>query len=219
MRVNFRLLNFGLALCLFLTACNHNSGQRTKSTAADDPPQLKFMAGNSKARLVRDYHSFSNPEQVKIRHLDLEWDVLFDEKSLRGAATLHLEKFSPSPAGSPPILTQRAAGGSPLVLDTRDLKIDKVEVSEDSSHYTETTFKLGPADLILGAPLTIQLPEKATRVRIEYSTSPGASALQWLEPLQTAGKKYPFLFTQSEAIHARSWIPVQDTPQVRMTYT
>ena len=73
-------------------------------------------------------------------------------------------------------------------------------------------------DPILGVPLTITLPKSANVVTIQYKTAPEASALQWLDPRRTAGGKQPFLFTQSEAIHARSWIPLQDSPAVRLTY-
>jgi leukotriene-A4 hydrolase len=153
----------------------------------------------------RDIHSYSNPEQIRVRHLDLDCEVLFDQKILKGTATLSVERRVDS-------------GAPPLILDTRGLHIEKVEVSGENDTYTETKFALGANDPILGAPLTITLPPAASRVRIRYATSPEASALQWLEPLQTAGKKQPFLFTQSQAIHARSWIPLQDTPGVRLTY-
>src|SRR5881394_2016101 len=152
---------------------------------------------------AQDYHSYSNPAAVRVRHVDLDWNVLFEQKILKGSATLTVERISQN---------------EPLILDTRDLKIDRVETSADGTRYEAGTFKLGDSDKFLGAPLTILLPAKATRVRIHYSTSPGASGLQWLEPAQTAGKKNPFLFTQSEAIHARSWIPLQDSPGVRITY-
>lgn len=152
---------------------------------------------------AQDYHSYANPAAVRVRHVDLDWDVLFDQKILKGSATLTIERLSQT---------------EPLILDTRDLKIDKVETSADGARYQAGTFTLGDSDKFLGAPLTIPLPAKATRVRIYYSTSPGASGLQWLDPAQTAGKKSPFLFTQSEAIHARSWIPLQDSPGVRITY-
>ena len=153
---------------------------------------------------AQDYHSYANPSAVRVRHVDLDWNVLFDKKILNGSATLTVERSAPN---------------EPLILDTRDLKIDKVETSADGTRYEAGTFKLGDSDKFLGAPLTIPLPAKATHVRIHYSTSPGASGLQWLDPAQTAGKKSPFLFTQSEAIHARSWIPLQDSPGVRVTYT
>jgi len=152
----------------------------------------------------QDYHSYSNPSAVRVSHVDLDWDVLFDQKILKGAAVLTVERISQT---------------EPLILDTRDLKIERVETSVEGTSYSPATFTLGSSDKILGAPLTIPLPAKATRVRIQYSTSPSASGLQWLEPAQTAGKKDPFIFTQSEAIHARSWIPLQDTPAVRITYT
>jgi leukotriene A-4 hydrolase/aminopeptidase len=152
---------------------------------------------------AQDVHSYANPSAVRVRHVDLDWNVLFDQKILKGAATLSIERTSQT---------------EPLILDTRDLKIEKVETSIDGLKYAPATFELGTADKILGAPLTIPLPAKATRVRVQYSTSPGASGLQWLTPAQTAGKKEPFMFTQSQAIHARSWIPLQDTPSVRVTY-
>ncbi len=157
------------------------------------------------AQAVQDFHSYANPSAVRVRHLDLDWDVLFDQKILKGTAVLTVERLSQSDV--------------PLILDTRDLKIEKVETSADGVNYSAGTFTLGLNDKTLGAPLSIPLPAKANRVRIHYSTSPGASGLQWLEPAQTAGKKDPFVFTQSQAIHARSWIPTQDTPQVRVTYT
>ena len=154
----------------------------------------------------KDYHSYSNPEQVKVRHVDLDWDVLFDQKILKGTAVLSLER-----AGSDKNVS--------LILDGKNLNVTKAEASANGTNYSETKFTVGNSDPILGAPLTIELPPDATRVRITYSTSPGASGLQWLEPSQTADKKHPFMFTQSQAIHARSWIPLQDTPQVRLTYT
>ena len=154
---------------------------------------------------VRDVHSYASPGKLRTKHVDLDLEVLFDKKVLRGTATLDVERV--------------AAGNDPLVLDTRDLTVTGVEVSSDGKSFKKAKFTLGAADKVLGAPLTIELPEKVSKVRIAYASSPGASGLQWLEPSQTAGKKHPFLFSQSQAIHARSWIPLQDTPQVRFTYT
>jgi aminopeptidase N len=153
---------------------------------------------------AQDYHSYANPSAVRVRHVDLDWDVLFNQKILKGTATLSIDRISTD---------------APLILDTRDLKIERVETSHDGAKYSLAKFVVGASDKILGAPLTIALPAQANRVRIHYSTSPAASGVQWLAPAQTAGKKEPFMFTQSEAIHARSWIPLQDTPAVRVTYT
>jgi leukotriene A-4 hydrolase/aminopeptidase len=154
----------------------------------------------------RDPHSYSNPDQVRVKHVLLDLEVLFDKKRLEGFAVLEVERAAQTP-------------NAPLIVDTQELEIRRVETAEAGDEFSPTTFELGQKDKILGTPLTVQLPLKTTRVRIHYASSPQAGALQWLAPPQTAGRKLPFLFSQSEAIYARSWIPLQDTPAVRVTYT
>ena len=148
-----------------------------------------------------DLHSYANTAEVRMTHVDLDLYVDFEARQLRGNCTLELK-----------------GPGDELVLDTRDLSIERVEVSDGSIRFEDTAFELGPADPILGAPLHIARGTAPT-VRIWYSTGENASGLQWLEPAQTAGRAYPFLYTQSQAIHARSWIPLQDTPGARVTYS
>jgi leukotriene A-4 hydrolase/aminopeptidase len=152
----------------------------------------------------QDLHSYSNPAEITVKHVSLDLTVDFEAKALRGFATLAVER--------------QAGADGPLVLDTRELNVARAEASSDGGAFSETPFELGQADKILGAPLRITVPGGASHVRVHYSTAPAASGLQWLEPAQTAGKKQPFLYSQSEPIHARSWIPLQDSPGVRVTY-
>ncbi|HEY1435740.1 MAG TPA: M1 family metallopeptidase [Thermoanaerobaculia bacterium] len=151
----------------------------------------------------RDVHSYANPRDVRVRHVELDLDVDFGRRVLSGSATLHLDRRAPS--------------ARRLVLDTRGLDVAGAETGSGKA-WTKAGHELGPSDPILGAALTVTLADGDDRVRVSYATRPGASGLQWLEPAQTAGKLQPFLFSQSQAIHARSWVPVQDTPDVRVTF-
>jgi leukotriene-A4 hydrolase len=146
-----------------------------------------------------DYHSFSNPDQIKVTHIDLDLQADFNQKSLIGSATLNFDRVNPQ--------------ATTLILDTRDLTITSVNI--DGSPIA---FKLMAKDENLGAPLHIDVGTQATKVSIFYQTAASASGVQWLTPEQTAGKKHPFLFTQAQAVHARSFIPLQDSPKVRVTY-
>ena len=112
-------------------------------------------------------------------------------------------------------LTFRAPASGPLDLDTRDLTIESVT----DIHGRTLRFVVHPPEPILGARLSIELGTATPGIRIRYRTSPGASALQWLAPAQTKGGVQPFLFSQCQAIHARSIIPLQDTPRLRVRYT
>jgi len=146
-----------------------------------------------------DPHSYSRPDQVSVRHLDLDLDVDFDARRLVGSATLHLERTDLE---------------APLRLDARRLDILSVTLEPGGRH---ADFRLGPEREWIGSPLVVELDPDTDSVRIDYATGPAAAALQWIEPGQTSGTR-PFLLTQSQAILARSWIPLQDTPSVRMTY-
>ena len=158
----------------------------------------------------RDVHSFSNPELVKAKHLELDLSVDFQTKILTGTATWTIERQQGAPATAP------------LILDTRGITIDGVDEGAgngaQADDFRPAKYELGKSEPIFGSPLTITLSPGTTRVRISYKTSPEASGLQWLDPAGTAGKKDPFLFSQSQAIHARSWVPCQDSPGVRFTY-
>jgi leukotriene-A4 hydrolase len=146
-----------------------------------------------------DIHSFARPDQARVTHVALDLAADFASRTLAGTATLTVE---------------RAEGASEIVLDTRDLEIARVTDATGG----ELKFALGGADPILGKPLTVTLPADG-QIVVHYKTSPNAAALQWLTPPQTAGKKQPFLYSQGQAILTRTWIPTQDSPGIRQTYS
>ncbi len=153
-----------------------------------------------------DTRSHADPLSFVTRSFHLDLDVDFDKRQLRGTATLELDRVDPD--------------SRELVLDTRDLQIDSVKTAPaGSDDFRTTSFILDPRDKELGSALRIAMPRAAARVRIVYATTPQASGLQWLAPSQTAGKRSPFLFSQAQALHARSMAPLQDTPWIRATYT
>jgi leukotriene-A4 hydrolase len=159
--------------------------------------------GSSQPAAAEDDHSYANPEQVLVRHIELKLTVDFDLQLLMGTVQLELERLQP--------------GVNTLVLDTRDLVIASVVVS-NGEVWTQAAFKMDPAEPMRGAALRISLNTDTRQVRINYATSPGATGLQWLEARQTADGKHPYMYSQAQAIHARSFIPLQDTPAVRVTY-
>ncbi|MEO5812043.1 MAG: M1 family metallopeptidase [Rhodanobacter sp.] len=156
------------------------------------------------AAQANDPNSYAQPDQVRVTHLDLDLKIDFSHKRLDGQATLKLEWKNPE--------------AQSLVLDTRDLEIAKIEALGSDGKSTPLKYALAPRDQQLGSKLTISAPKHPTQVRILYTTSPEASGLQWLTPAQTADKTAPFMFSQSESIHARSWVPLQDSPAIRFTY-
>jgi leukotriene-A4 hydrolase len=145
-----------------------------------------------------DPHSYYDITHPRTRHWELEWFINFSQRQIEGSVTLFLE--SPS--------------GGLMDLDTKGLTIRSVY----SNSGNPIPFQLADEEPILGQRLSIDLPDGTKSVMISYVTSPEAIALQWFEPELTLGKRQPFMYSQCQAIHARTIVPCQDTPRVRVTY-
>ncbi len=158
---------------------------------------------------AHDYFSFANTEQFVTEHLALDLTVDFDEEELRGSAIHRMRRID--------------SDATEIILDTRDLDVTDVRVLLADGRSLAADFRFGETDAIGGSPLIVSVPEDSDsatvfRLKLQYATNPDSTALQWLPAKLTAGAKYPLMFSQSQAIHARSWVPLQDTPAVRMTY-
>ena len=147
-----------------------------------------------------DPHSVTDDAQPTTRHLEWDAAVDFAQKRLSATATLHFKEATKAP--------------TPLDLDARALEVSAVTDLSGAALKWEAL----AVDAILGTPLRVQVPAGVLGVRLTYRTAPGASALQWLDPSQTHGGKQPYLFSQCQAIHARSVLPCQDSPARRISY-
>ncbi|KAL7415639.1 peptidase family M1-domain-containing protein [Mrakia frigida] len=155
-----------------------------------------------------DHATYSNYVSVETTHLHLDWTINW-EKQLVGGSVKHEMK----------VVGEEEGGLKEVVLDTRDLEVKRVEVDGKDAKFT-----ISAAHETLGSALHIALPTSYAKgntfeVLINYSTTADCSALGWLEASQTKGGLHPYLYSQSQAIHARSLIPSQDTPSIKSTYS
>ena len=177
-----------IALAVLVMACETTDNTSVENENAQ-PMETKY---------ADDTHSFSNPNEIAVTHLNLDLTVSFEERIISGTVIYDLE---------------RNAHGD-LILDADGLTIS---AARDAATDEELQFSLKDGD-DYGNELVVKLNAETEKVAIDYSTSPDAAALLWMDPEQTNDGKAPFLFTQGQAILTRSWIPIQDSPAVRITY-
>lgn len=197
-RTRLLIVSAVIATALFAVAC------KPQPATTDTTATTAATTGETTNVQVVDEHSYSQPNVVRTKHIDMDLAVKPAEKIISGTATLTLEWLKPD--------------ATQLILDSRALTIEKVEGKAADGTWTALKFESAPDDKILGSKLTIETPDRPSQVRITYHTAPEASGLQWLTKEMTEGKKIPFMFSQSQQIHARSWVPLQDTPAVRFAY-
>lgn len=151
-----------------------------------------------------DPSSYARPDQVKTTHINLDWDIDFGKNVLAGTCTYFMTKVD--------------TAASEVLMDVNHLDITSIKLESTGE---DLTYKIDVA-VDFGSRLQITLPatcDKEFKMVIKYSTTSKCTALQWLLPQQTASGSHPYMFSQCQAIHARSMLPCQDTPQVKATYS
>lgn len=149
---------------------------------------------------VIDSHTLSNYKDVSIEHSHLNLSVDFESKLLYGSVTHSIKNNSAS---------------KEFILDTKYLSIESVKDQNNKL----LDFSFGKKDELLGDPLIVSINSSTKKVTIKYSTTTQSEALDWLNAEQTAGKEFPFMYTQGQSIFTRSWIPIQDSPGLRISYS
>lgn len=146
-----------------------------------------------------DSLSYARPQTARVTHVDLDLTTDFTTRTMRGTAALDIVAKS---------------GASQIVLDDNKLVISKIT----DAAGRPLKYSVGAHDEYKGAPLTVEIGA-ARRIIVTYRSSLDATALGWLPPALTAGKKKPYLYSQGESINNRSWIPTQDSPGIRQSWT
>ncbi len=180
------------------------------------------------------HHSYANDGEFLITHMDMRLAVNFADKTIEGWVEYSLVhaylRDNRKPGSVAPDHFNPITGNHILLLDHRDMDVLGVYAG---GSFDKKSGKLkngakgllfevgsGVADtLLFGKPLEIEVPRSQSKIVIHYKTRPSAGALQWLSPAQTYDQTHPFLFSQSQSILARTWIPLQDKPSIRFTYT
>ena len=188
MRINLNYIYLLLASILVFSCDSSSSDEHKKAIHIDSSSKILT-------------HSFSNVEQIHTKHLSLELDVNFKNKTLYGVARHEMDNH----------------GSDTAIFDIKALEIQKVTIGRGDEH--ETDFIIGKNDELLGQPLFVKIKKDTKFINIYYKTTEETEALDWLDPKLTAGRKFPFMYSQGEAILTRSWIPIQDVPSNRITYS
>ncbi|KAL2191924.1 hypothetical protein L209DRAFT_748661 [Thermothelomyces heterothallicus CBS 203.75] len=186
---------------------NSTIAQNLKTTAAAASFCQRRWFGRSFARMapVRDPNTLSNYDQWRTRHTTANFKVDFAAKCLRGSVILELE-------------SQTDKASREIILDSSYVDVSAIKLNSTPSQWVIKD-RTGPN----GSPVHVAVPNGAgkgevVKLEIELATTEKCTALQWLTPAQTSNKKAPFMFSQCQAIHARSIFPCQDTPDVKSTY-
>lgn len=185
-----KTLFFAFFCCmLILFGCSPSKTEKGKTT------------GETHHSHGADIHSYANLEEIRTTHLHLDLDINFDNNTIYGVARHQMSRHASDTA----------------IFDIKHIDIQKVTVGKEKE--SETDYVIGQNDPVIGAPLMVAIDSTVEYINIYYKTTEKTEALDWLSPEMTEGKKFPFLYSQGQTLLTRTWIPIQDSPSNRITYS
>lgn len=139
--------------------------------------------------------TLSNYRQFQVIDTKLDLEVFFDSKAVGGSVTYNLQRLDVS--------------ADTIILDTSHLAIEKVLIND-----VTVDFAIHDVQPPYGSPLLFPAPQTdSLTAKIQFKTTEKTTALQFID-----GNTAPYLFSQCQAIHARSLFPCFDTPGVKSPY-
>lgn len=175
------------------------TGVLTFGCASSSSADLKGDSGDHLD--IRDHHSYANIHEIRTDHLHIDLEIDFENKTVYGVARHQMTKSNSDTA----------------IFDIKGLEIKRVTTGKKDEK--ETDFVIGNNDELLGQALSVKIKPGTEFINIYYQTTDKTEAIDWLPAELTSGKKHPYMYTQGQAILTRSWIPLQDTPMNRVTYS
>ena len=167
---------------------------------------------------TQDPSSYSNVDQFQPTHISFDFSVNFEDSSTYGTVTHSL--------------TVLQAGITSVYFDVWDqVEVFQAEYlapgGDAATDYLDVPFEITTPNPNIGNALEVQLPSaddelltvgQEIKIRFNYKSLAGTTALSWMTPAQTAAKTHPFVYSLCQMNFCRDWAPMMDTPSQKITY-
>ncbi|GAP85835.2 putative leukotriene A-4 hydrolase [Rosellinia necatrix] len=177
-----------------------------RSFGSSHPRRHNHHRHSQTSMAPRDPTTLANYGEWLTRHTTVNVRVDFENQRLEGSVVLELESLTDKESRE-------------VVLDTNHLSILSVR-----ANAADLQWVLKDPVAPYGSPLHVSVPGgvsqgETLKLDIALQTTESCVGLQWMTPAQTGNKKHPYVYSQCQAILARSIFPCQDTPDVKSTFT
>lgn len=163
---------------------------------------------------TQDQSSYSNVDQFAPSHISFNFSVNFEDSSTSGTTT---QTFTVLQANVTTVYLDVWDGLEVSMAEFMTLEVDGY------ANFTEVPFEITTPNPNIGNALAVTIPVEMPMdteffLRFTYRTNADTTAMSWMTPDQTAGKKLPFMYSLCQLNFCRDLAPMMDTPSQKITY-